>query len=168
MNRTRETTMSDTYYPRATRERAERLPDDLFDGHPEVIQYRELVAAADDAHSKVVIEYQAAIASLQTLEARIATLGAQVGEAQGALKALAAQCLRDGDMEFTAVVAAQESIQRLKWQHLAATDALPAAQDAVTVARRPVEVASMRSDNAGLKLREILKRLKLEHAHRSY
>ena len=164
LNHARDTKMDDTYYPRATRERA----DSFFDDNPEVIQCREVLAAAEEAHRGGAAAYQAAIGTLQALEARIAALGAQVGEAQGALKVLAAQCLQEGDMEFTAVVAAQESIQRLQWQHQAAKDAMPAAQDALTVARRPVEVTAMRTDNAGIKLREILKRLKLEHAHRSY
>jgi hypothetical protein len=60
-----------------------------------------------------------------------------------------------------AAVEARASIQRLTWQHQAANDAMPAAHDALAIARRPVEVASMRTDNAGVKLRELLKRLKL-------
>ena len=160
--------MDETYYPRATRERADKIPDDFFDDNPEVIQCREVLAAAEEAHEKVIGAYQAAIGTLQALEARIAALGAQVVEAQGALKALAAQCPQEGDMEFTAAVEARASIQRLTWQHQAANDAMPAAQDALTVARRPVEVTAMRTDNAGIKLRELLKRLKLEHAQRSY
>ena len=160
--------MDETSYSRATRERADKIPDDFFDDNPEVIQCREVLAAAEEAHEKVIGAYQAAIETLQALEARIAALGAQVVEAQGALKALAAQCPQEGDMEFTAAVEARASIQRLTWQHQAANDAMPAAHDAMAIARRPVEVASMRTDNAGVKLRELLKRLKLEHAQHSY
>jgi hypothetical protein len=57
--------MDETYYPRATRERADKIPDDFFDDNPEVIQCREVLAAAEEAHEESHRAYQAAIGTLR-------------------------------------------------------------------------------------------------------
>jgi len=160
--------MDDTYYPRGTRERAAKIPDEFFADHAEVIYCRAALAEAEEAHAKHVPAYGAAVATFKTLEARIAALEARVGEVQGTLKTVAAQCLQEGDLEFTAAVAAYADLQRLKWQHQAAVDAMPAAQEGLNSPRRTIEGTSLRIDSAMAKLQELLKRLKLEHAHRSY
>lgn len=160
--------MDDTYYPRGTRERAAKIPDEFFADHAEVIYCRAALVEAEEAHDKNIPAYGAAIDTFKTLEARIAALDARVGEVQSSLKTVAAQCLQEGDFEFTAAVAAHANLQRLKWQHQAAVDAMPAAQEGLSSPRRAVEGTSLRIDSATVKLQELLKRLKLEHAHRSY
>ena len=87
---------------------------------------------------------------------------------QSTLKTVAAKCLQEEDFEFTAAVAAHADLQRLKWQHQAAVDALPAAQEGLDSPRRALEGTSLRCDSTLIKLQGLLKRLKLEHAHRSY
>lgn len=89
----------------------EQIPDNTFDGHPEVVALRERLAAAT-AELKAAKAARAKIDKNPT-PARIAELKAELARREPALRAAEVEAVAKGDTEATAAVKARAEIRTL-------------------------------------------------------